>query len=60
MTVILTPTGFKTAPKGKVVNDADKAAALFGSMPKGEARKLRRQLSAIPEVRRYASVRRAA
>lgn len=44
MSVILTATGFKTSSKGKVVNNGDKAAALFGSMPKGEARKLRKEL----------------
>lgn len=46
MSVILTATGFKTSSKGKVVNTDDKAADLFGSLPKGEARKLRKELRA--------------
>lgn len=46
MSVILTATGFKIGSKGKVVNNGEKAASLFGSMPKGEARKLRKQLRA--------------
>lgn len=59
MSIIVTPTGFKVGSKSKVINNSDKAAALFGSMPKGEARKLRKELRAIG-LTRYAAVRRAA
>lgn len=59
MSIILTPTGFKTGTKSKVINSGDKAAALFGTMPKGEARKLRKELRANG-LTRFAAVRRAA
>jgi hypothetical protein len=46
MKIEKTATGFKLG-KGKVVNTPQKAAALFGSMPKSDARKLRKELSAM-------------
>lgn len=68
LNVIVTATGFKVGSKGKVINNAEKAKALFettspatffGSMPKGNARKLRKKLwnmnlasiAAIPAMR---------
>lgn len=61
MNVIVTKTGFKTSPKGKVINSADKAADLFGSMTKGAARKFRKLLR-TEGLAKYAAVpaRRAA
>lgn len=59
LNLIVTATGFKVGSKGKVVNNSEKAGNLFGSMPKGEARKLRKRLrdegltrfAAVPAIR---------
>ena len=59
MSIVVTPTGFKTGSKGKVINTTDKAAALFGSMSKSDARKLRKEVRAAG-LTRFAAVRRAA
>ena len=59
MTIIITATGFKVGSKGKVANTPEKVAIEFGSMPKSDARKIRKQLYAAGKIG-LAAVRRAA
>ena len=59
MTIIITPTGFKTSKSGKVANTPEKAAIEFGSRSKSDARKIRKQLYAAGKIG-LAAVRRAA
>lgn len=59
-TLELTPTGFKIGSKGHVINTPEKAAEFFGSMPKPEARRIRRQLHAAGKTALAAVPRRKA
>lgn len=42
--VIVTATGAKIGSKGKVANNQDKMGQLLATLPKGDARKVRKQL----------------
>ena len=44
--VIVTATGAKLGSKGKVANDQSKMGELLAKLPKGESRKVRKQLRA--------------
>lgn len=46
MGVTLTKTGAKIGSKGRVANTPEKMGELLGTLPKGEARKVRKQLRA--------------
>jgi len=46
MTVVLTATGVKIGAKGKVANTPEKVGELLGTLTKGEARQVRKQLFA--------------
>jgi hypothetical protein len=44
--IIVTKTGAKVGSKGKVANNRDKMGQLLAALPKGEARKVRKELRA--------------
>lgn len=54
--VIATPTGIKISARGKVTN----MSAAYGSMSKGDARKLRKALRAAGHIQHAAASRCAA
>lgn len=60
MTIIMTATGFKVGSKGKVANTVEKAAEAFAMLPKGLARKARKELHAAGKKNLAAVSRKAA
>ena len=60
MKVIVTATGVKLGSKGLVANTAEKVGSLLGTMSKGEARRVRKELRKGGHNNLAGAVRRAA